>query len=308
MEKVSPLAKVLYHYGYLNDTFFDKTKIICPFHDDQNPSMVVDIKDASLFDKRCYCFGCGKSANALDIISLHERCDELKALSIAHSIINGQESRNVIIRTKPRLSNKQAIEEAKTYFYSLPRTDWRSPHAEQYLINRGYSPRTLSKLDARENYSTDYGVVIPMCEEGAFKGYVCRATKPSVPRKYLYNTGFSRYSTLVGSYKHPWPLITEGILDYAKALQNGHTNAVAILGWKATDYQLSKLQQRTSCVISALDNTPTGEEGTRYLKEFFHVIRFQFPDHAKDLGDLSEYEWNLAHAQTVERVKAYRIP
>ena len=41
-------------------------------------------------------------------------------------------------------------------------------------------------------------------------------------------------------------------------------------------------------VVSALDNDDKGNKGTEYLKRFFEVIRFPYPEGVKDTGEMSE--------------------
>lgn len=293
------LAKVLYHYGYIDGILYDKIKIICPFHQDLKPSML-----ANLVTDRVYCFGCPASTDTIGFIKQKEKCDDLYAYAKLAEIMANPKIRNVEFVVKPKLTNKEAISDAKHYFYTLPETDWHKQPKDSYLLNRGFSPGTLNKLDVRENFNHIYGVIMPMLDMGKFRGYVCRATVES-DRKYLYNIGFSRTNTLVGEYNKPWPIITEGYLDYARLVQFGVRNSAAILGWKATDRQISKLQKYTNCIISALDNTPTGKDGTEYLRQFFHVIRFQFPKHRKDIGEIAEHEWGYAWNSTKRLVHAY---
>lgn len=299
-------AKVLYHYGYISDISQDKVKIVCPFHEDLKPSMIVD-----LVKERYFCFGCNVQGGVKEFIMQVEKCNELKALIILNKIMTDKHISNIQIHVQPKISSKQAIKDAKLYFYSLPETDWYQMPEDSYILKRGFSPKTLNKLDMRENFNHIYGVVAPMMDMGKFKGYVCRATVSTfndydIDRKYLYNTGFSRSNTLVGNYDKPWVVITEGFLDYAKLVEYGITNSCAILGWKATDNQISKLQQYTGTVISALDNTETGRKGTAYLREYFDVVRFKFPSRRKDIGEIKPHEWGPAWQQTLANVKDYK--
>lgn len=294
-------AQVLYYYGLIQQNTIDRAKVICPFHQDIKPSMIVD-----LVQETYYCFGCHARGGPIDFIKQVEKCDDIQAYVQLNHIMKSKTTRNIIINVQPQISVKEGIEEARHYFYTLPDTNWKDQPKDHYLFKRGFTPKVLSKLDIRVNYNHIYGVVAPMLDLGRFKGYVCRATLPEIDRKYLYNKGFSRSNTLVGSYTKHWPIITEGYLDYAKLVQFGHPNSCAILGWKATNQQISKIQKYTNCVVSALDNTASGKAGTDYLKEFFHVVRFQFQPHIKDIGDLDQYDWNLAWSKTKQKILNYK--
>lgn len=298
-------AQVLSYYGLIGDNIQDKIKVVCPFHEDVKPSMQVDVVADSF-----YCFGCGASGNAIKFVQQMEKCSEMEAMLLIGKIKKGAAKNSEIkIHIQKPMTSKEAIEEAKLYFYSLPKTDWAGADEDSYLFKRGYEAQVLNKLDVRENYNHIYGVIAPMLDMGEFKGYVCRATTQEfngrdIDRKYLYNKGFSRRGTLVGNYDKPWPVITEGFLDYAKLVQFGVTNSCAILGWKITERQISKLQKYGTKIISALDNTPTGEEGTEYLSQYFDVVKFAFPEHRKDMGDMKEYEFNVAWRKTLDKIKS----
>ena len=298
-------AQVLSYYGLIGDNIQDKIKIVCPFHEDVKPSMQVNVVENSF-----YCFGCNASGDVIKFVQQMEKCSEMEAMLLIGKIKKGMAKRSEIkVNVQPPMSSKAAIEEAKLYFYSLPKTEWADVDKDEYLFKRGFNAAALHELDVRENYNHIYGVIAPMLDMGEFKGYVCRATVQEfngrdIDRKYLYNKGFSRRSTLVGQYDKPWPVITEGFLDYAKLVQFGVKNSCAILGWKVTENQISKLQKHGTKIISALDNTPTGEEGSEYLSQYFDVVRFAFPDHRKDMGDMKEHEFNVAWRKTLDKIKS----
>lgn len=294
--------KVLYHYGLINETVYDKVKIVCPFHQDEKPSMQINI-DTNFF----YCYGCGAKGNVLEFIQKMENCSSLKAIVVYNKIIHDKASRNVIVKQTVKKSKKESISDAKIYFYSLPEYDWTTKNEHEalsYMLKRGFTRSALNASGARMNFNDEYPVIFPMVDNGKFKGYVSRSINKETQRKYLYNEGFSRRNTLVGNYLKDYVVICEGYMDWLKFKQYGINNCVAILGWKITDEQISKLQQKgITKVISALDNTDTGEKGTAYLKEYFDVYRFQFPRSIKDPGDLNKYQFNKAWIDTKCEIK-----
>lgn len=78
----------------------------------------------------------------------------------------------------------------------------------------------------------------------------------------MYNEGFSRATTLCGTYtKGKVVVICEGYMDMLKFKQFGLKNVVAILGWKITAEQIAKLKKAgITHVISALDNDECGKK------------------------------------------------
>ena len=300
-EQIKSFAKVLYHYKLVNESFYDKVKIKCPFHEDDKPSLQVNV-EKDFF----YCYGCGAKGDAIEFIRRIENCSSLKAIVIYNKILNNKKSQNVIIRQQTKKTNKEALHDARIYFYSLPSIDWKHEKktaALKYMLKRGFTRNVMNECDIRINYNDTYPIIMPMLDNGAFKGYVSRAVVQS-DRKYLYNLGFSRRKTLVGNYSKNYVVITEGYMDWLKLQQFGIRESVAILGWKITDEQIAKLQMKgITKVISALDNTPTGENGTEYLKQYFDVIRFKLPNSIKDVGDLDKFQFNFCWMNVKKQIR-----
>lgn len=294
------LAKVLDYYNLIdNSELCDKTKILCPFHGDLNASLQVDLVNDTF-----YCFGCGKSGDACQFVKYMEGLDDLKSYIKLEEILSSKEKSNYKVRILDQQTPEQLMRLSKRYYYSLPETSWEYIK-DSYLHKRGYTSKVLKKVGAKLNPNDNYGIVMPMIDMGEFKGYVCRATNKSVEskRKYLYNKGFTRRNTLVGDYDKPWVVICEGYMDWLRFKMYGINNVAAILGWKITQIQIEKLQKYTNKVISALDNTDTGKAGTKFLKQYFEVVRFKFPENAKDPGDLDTFDFMKSWMETVDRVR-----
>lgn len=300
--KKDSFVKVLSYYNLIDDVeLYDKQKILCPFHSDLNPSMLVDFSTNTF-----YCFGCGRKGDIIKFIELIEKIDSLTAYVKYGKIMKAIEKSHINIRKRISRPKAEMLLEAKAYFYSLDKTNWYEVK-KHYLFERGYDPKVLIDFDVRINESNNrYPFAIPVYDMKEFKGYICRSVEPDNPRKYLYNEGFSRRTTLVGKYTKKWVVITEGIMDLMKLRQFGVYNAVAILGWKITDEQIIKLKKYTNCVISALDNTGTGYDGTKILEKYFKVVRFQFSDLVKDAGDLDIYEFNKSWSETKDIINNKR--
>lgn len=294
------LIRVLDFYNLLDTTTpMDKYKIVCPFHGDVNASLQVD-----LTNNRFYCYGCGIKGDARQFVKYMEKMDDLTSWLKYETILNTTWKSDYKIQVAEVETPERLMQLAKRYYYSLPKTKW-SEVEDSYIQKRGYTSKVLSKVGAKLNPNNDYGIVMPMVDMGEFKGYVCRATNKEVEskRKYLYNKGFTRRNTLVGNYDKNWVVICEGYMDWLRFKMYGVNNVCAILGWKITPIQIEKIKQYTNNVISALDNTDTGKEGTKYLKQFFNVIRYKFPENVKDPGDLDTFNFMKSWMETVDRVR-----
>lgn len=317
--KASQLAKVLWYYNLIPDVHSLSQKIVCPFHGDINPSLLVNLEEGNWF-----CFGCNEAGDAEKFVRLMERkhngVNDLKAYKKFLEILKSKkcsdiriDSRQVAKDQKPK---KQLYNEAYDYFHGLRTVDWLVDESEEvvaareYMMQRGFGPETLNKCKAKITYNAFYGLIFPMLDNGKFKGWVCRTMRKDVEqrRKYLYNEGFSRATTVVGEYgSKDYVIVVEGYMDRLKFVQNGIDNVVAILGWKMSKQQQDKLKAAgITKVISALDNDECGRKGTQYLQSIFgadNVVRFQYLKGVKDPGDMTPETFKKMYGKTM---KVYR--
>lgn len=294
------------YYNLIPDVGCDKQKIVCPFHNDLNPSM-----DCNLVDGTFYCYGCAASGDATKFVKLaNPEMDDLSALREYFRILKSDKVKDISCKRqpKPRHEDRQKLLEAMDYYYGLASIDWQRDmqveveNAYQYMHKRGFTAKALNMAHAKVTYNNSYPIVFPMMDNGIFRGWVCRTNNPEVEkkRKYLYNEGFSRATTLVGHYsKGSKVVIVEGYMDMLKMRMLGIKNVVAILGWKITNEQIRKLKDKgITHVVSALDNDECGIKGTAYLRKFFTVSRWQYDKGCKDAGDMNQKSFDRMKVKT----------
>lgn len=310
------LAKVLWYYNLIPDVASLNQKIVCPFHEDVNPSMIVNFEDGSWF-----CFGCGLTGDAKKFVRLMEgkyhKLNDLQAYQKYIRILKSDKVSNIKLDLSSRVKNKpmerDLYNQAYDYYHGLKRVNWSNSDepevmvARDYMRSRGFGPKTLTKTKAKITYNHNYGLIFPMLDNGKFKGWVCRTMIKSVEekRKYLYNEGFSRATTLVGDYgKKDYVFVVEGYMDRLKFIQYGEDNVVAILGWKMSAQQIQKLKDKgITKVVSALDNDECGRRGTEYLKKFFKVTRFRYLKGVKDPGEMTKSSFEKMYRKTMKELK-----
>lgn len=312
------LAKVLWYYNLIPDVKILSTKIVCPFHEDVNPSMMVNFEDGSW-----YCFGCGKSGDSRKFVKLIEskysRINDLQAEKKLLQILKSKKVSDIKLdsyQIKQKQPQKDLYNQAYDYYHGLKKIPWSHSgapgdievkEAKEYMQKRGFSPETLEKVKAKITYNKSYGLIFPMIDNGVFRGWVCRTMIKEIEakRKYLYNEGFSRATTLVGSYgSKDYVIVVEGYMDRLKFVQFGEENVVAILGWKMSDQQIQKLRDKgIKHVISALDNDDCGRKGTRYLQSKFNVTRWSYLKGIKDPGDMTEDTFQKMYKRTMKLFK-----
>ncbi len=266
-------------------------KVICPFHGDKNPSMLIDLDNA-----KYYCFGCETHGGTYDLVrQFYPSYNNFEVVRCIKRICGGKEKkkkRQKIVQVQEKKLNMQAV---RDYFFNLPEVNWYKVDdpVKQYMRQRGFKMSTLNMVDARINATDSYKIVFPIMDNGVFRGYVGRTTDKQIEqnRKYIYNTGFRRSKTLAGVYSGSSVLVVEGYLDMLKARQNGVQSVVAVLGWKMSDKQKSKLIHRgIKTIVCGLDNDQAGEKGYKYLSGLseFKVVRLRYPEGTKDFGDVDK--------------------
>ncbi len=306
------LAKVLWYYNLVPDIASSTQKIVCPFHEDVNPSMIVNFEDGSWF-----CFGCNLTGDAIKFVKLMEskynKLNDLQAYKKYLQILKSNKCSGIkldMAQIKQKPLQKDLYNEAYDYYHGLRKVNWRDSdelevtEAKQYMMARGFKPKTLHKCMAKITYNKSYGLIFPMLDNGKFKGWVCRTMLKSVEekRKYLYNEGFSRATTLVGNYgSKDYVIVVEGYMDRLKFVQFGEENVVAILGWKMSPQQIQKLKDMgIKRIISALDNDSCGKRGTEYLKQHFEVTRFSYLKGVKDPGEMTQETFDKMFKRTMD--------
>lgn len=305
------LKRVMFYYGIEMDD-----KIVCPFHDDHDPSCHVNF-DEGVF----HCFACSASGDAFQFVKLaNPHLNDLNQLILYYLILKSKKVSKLrlsrINPTKKRENRKEMqaelLETASDYYYGLRSVRWDQEMSEYktYMLNRGFKSSTLDRFGAKLTITNArYPLIFPIYDMDQFRGYVMRTTNKIIEkdRKYMYNEGFSRLDTLGGRYDNDVVVLCEGYLDRLKLGQLGLKYVAAIFGWKITRQQVDMLKSRgVKTIISALDMDKPGRQGTDYLKNFFDVVEFQFPQGVKDPGDLSEEQFKIAYRKTKSILRSRR--
>ena len=315
--EVHTFVVILQHFGLFQPE--ELYKVVCPFHDDKNASMQINVNKAFYY---CYA-DCGAKGSSLELYKQYfllknpsaEPPSDLKCLLAIKRIVreadkngtapiytNYTNNSSSLLNTK--VTYQQGITQARDFYYNLPETNWYRPgieegtEAKHYMKHRGFSAKLLKQSGAKCSFNRWYPIVFPMFENGVFRGYVMRTFDPEVEanRKYMYNRGFKRERTVAGDFGRKQGsstvLIVEGYLDKLKANQLGIKNVVAILGWKLTQTQIRKLKKAgVKSLICGTDNDEAGKKGFRYMKRIapevgFVVKRLRYPKGIKDMGDV----------------------
>lgn len=288
---------VAMHYGHIGSTIKEKEKICCPFHADDTPSMLLDYQT-----DRFKCFGCGLYGDPMEYVQ-HMEKSSLRALTVYTKITKGK----AVQRTRTHVERTHDVDrlaQAKDFYNGLSSVDWYSverddeqEEALRYLISRGVTIHTVSAYSVKVTYDQRYPIVIPLYDNGTFCGYVQRTFDSESKRKYLYNKGFSRATSVIGQYgEKDYVFVCEGVFDLMALSQAGlQACSVALMGCSPTREQIGKLKAKgIKKVVSCLDNDEAGRRGTEELQKHFKIKRLVLPDGVKDVADIETSELKKA--------------
>jgi DNA primase len=288
----SALFFVALHYGHTNKQK-EKEKICCPFHADDTPSLLLDYSTDTY-----HCFGCGAHGDAMEYVQGMEQ-SKIKALSVYAKITHGKATQKHRTYT-PRTQDTQALAQAKDFYGGLSSVDWYSLEREEeheqalvYMTARGVDVHTMTRHGVKVTYDDRYPVVVPLYDNGGFCGYVRRTFDKKSERKYMYNRGFSRATSVIGQYgSKDVAFVCEGIFDLMALSQAGlHACSVALMGCTPTREQIAKLKGAgITKVVSCLDMDEAGERGTEELQKHFKIKRLVLPDGVSDVAEIKTFD------------------
>lgn len=106
------------------------SKIVCPFHNDKNPSMKVD--------SRFHCFGCGEDGDVIDFVSKYFNITKIEAarkIADEFNICTDDNYRNCVtgIRKKQKVNYRQIKNDTVLYLINLEK--------ELKLWMKDYAPK-----------------------------------------------------------------------------------------------------------------------------------------------------------------------
>ena len=135
-----PLLTVLTHYGLKPDK---NGFILCPFHDDHNPSLKIYPR-TNTFN----CFGCGASGDQVQFIQLKEKSNKHEAILKATSFINPKYTTMPDISKPPKTDQEPQvftrIAVLTKYLQSCKSSMERSKPAQEYCRKRNLNPNKLN--------------------------------------------------------------------------------------------------------------------------------------------------------------------
>lgn len=298
---------VLAAYGLL--TYIphsENVSVICPFHQEAHASLSMNVENG-----RWICFGCQQRGDILSFVQLHEATygpsqynqynksdvTEFEAMVIIAKMKHDLQELDMHLTESAYIApHKTAAESRKAaaeFFMSLPKVQWSAEPAHYLRAVRGFSADALTFFDVRKNPTSSHPIIVPLFEQGVFKGTLSRRLNGDEP-KYLYNEGFKKSLTLGGTLCQGPVMLVEGYFDKMKTRQLGFENVACLYGWHCSLTQAEKIRKYATKIICATDNDDKGDAGYERIRDLFAgdvpLYRFAFPHAKKDPCELTQSE------------------
>ena len=269
---------------------------VCPFHDDNNPSMSVSS------EKQIYkCFSCGASGNVFNFVMDYEHLDFKEALEILAKKA-GISLKNVSVKTNNKYDKYFKMYDLATKLYQNNLNTKEGLKAKEYLTDRGITEEaikefkiglslsdksTLTKILNGKEYTNKeleiYGlgngnndlfinrIMFPINDiSGKTVGFSGRIYLSKSDSKYINTkeTPIFKKGEILYNYHGAKErirldkklIITEGFLDVIRLFSNDIKNAVAIMGTSLTKEQVSLIKRLSNNIYLSLDGDSAGKK------------------------------------------------
>jgi len=285
----------------------------CPFHEDNNPSLSINLKGEVWL---WHCFGCRKGGTVIDFIMKKEGL----TLGETYEKLRSLKGTNPIKRNKSQEVSKYELLRKVTDFYH--KTFLEDKEAQEYLrgrgltdtelyrtFNIGYVNGTLKKtlplrgpvirelkemgiLNDKGNETFYRCVVVPLYDEDG--NVVSLYGRNIRGEKHLYLKG--PHKGLVnrqGAYSADKLILTESIIDGLSLYQLGVRNVIPCYGTGGFTKDHKELLKKQSIkeITLAFDNDEGGKKGAESLAgklsgEGIETVRgIKLPEGIKDIND-----------------------
>jgi DNA primase len=308
----NPIEEVMSRHGLVLLRSGSKLTASCPFHEDENPSLVVYPETRSF-----YCFGCGASGDVIDFVRRTQGLGFRAALERLNNGTDGADGPVLAAPNPPRdglsLDDRMILTAASAIYHE---TLMRTPAARKYLEDRaigqpvirrcrlGYSDgRSLRQYLQRRRLSLRRAIQMGLLWKGGGETMAGRIVVPELrgeqcvwmvgralddARQPKYR-GLSLPKPVLGYERvrgRPRVFVTEGPFDYLTGV-GWSLPICALQGTRVQARRLSFLE-RARRVLIVFDNDEPGREAACELAgrlgQRARVV--ELPEGVKDLNDL----------------------
>jgi DNA primase len=245
---------------------------LCPLHEDQKPSFLVDT-NKDLF----YCYGCGRGGDVIRFAELYHQVKFPEALSLLRRWCGVEHS---LLHEAERFYRIQLHRhsEAVAYLYQRGIRSWSTIE----IMRIGYAPGGCLR-----GWLTQLGHSLPALHQAGlitskgYDAYVRRIVFPlednlygrslsaaAPPHRFLPGGKGGLYAW---ARVRPYPevILVEGLFDYAVLWEAGFHNVTCSLGTHLNAHQLQQLCDATRIVYLAFDadRNGSGQQAAQHLSQ-----------------------------------------
>lgn len=275
---------------------------VCPFHDDNHPSMSVS-REKQVFK----CFSCGAAGNVFKFVSDYENINFMSAvkllgekcginINVKENKFNNKKNNNLYeiyaLATKfyQNNINTKEGEKAKVYLKNRSIDDNLIKEFEiglslknnkmlSMLLSKKYQASDLDKSSLLIKKGLEYTdkyynrIMFPLFDlEGKVVGFSGRIYDEENPSKYI-NTSeteifkkgeliYNYHKAKIEARKKGYVIVVEGFMDVIRCYSIGIYNVVAMMGTAVTKYQANLLKRIAKEIILCFDGDSAGEKAT----------------------------------------------
>ena len=269
---------------------------LCPFHNDNNPSLSVSR------EKQIYkCFVCGEAGNVFNFVEKYENVSFKEAVKVVGDSIGISVSSNYITKKEDKNQVYYDIYDIATKFYQNNLLSAKGLKAREYLQKRSLdmetiqefqiglslnSPNSLYKLLLKKGYKQEViersglvtvdrdtylnRIIFPLANpNGLINGFSGRIYNGENLNKYLNTSeteifkkgeNLFNYSRAKESVrKKKYVILMEGFMAVIRAYTIGVTNCIATMGTSLTSEQINLIKRLTNTVYLCLDGDQAGQ-------------------------------------------------
>lgn len=269
---------------------------VCPFHDDNNPSMSVSE------DKQIYkCFSCGASGNVFNFVMDYEKIDFKSALYLLAKR-SGINVSNNLVKTNNKNDKFYEIYNIAEKYYQNNLNTSLGLEAKSYLHNRGIDDELIKhfkiglslkeqdglvNLLVKKNYSIKdisliglsnmdkdlyiNRIMFPLFNtNGDTIGFSGRIYNTKSDSKYIntretliFKKGKNLYNYHLAkdeARKEKSLIVVEGFMDVIRLYSIGVKNVVALMGTSLTKEQTTLIKRTSTNIILMLDGDNPGKK------------------------------------------------
>lgn len=269
---------------------------VCPFHDDNNPSMSVSE------DKQIYkCFSCGASGNVFNFVMDYEKIDFKSALYLLAKR-SGINVSNNLVKTNNKNDKFYEIYNIAEKYYQNNLNTSLGLEAKSYLHNRGIDDELIKhfkiglslkeqnglvNLLVKKNYSIKdisliglsnmdkdlyiNRIMFPLFNtNGDTIGFSGRIYNMKSDSKYIntretliFKKGENLYNYHLAkdeARKEKFLIVVEGFMDVIRLYSIGVKNVVALMGTSLTKEQTTLIKRTSTNIILMLDGDNPGKK------------------------------------------------